>query len=186
MFKNLNKYSDKELHILVKTNNKRNTAFEVIFERYSNFTIAYIRGLVKNEDLAKELFQESFVRLYNILLEKEDVNIPGMLTTISKNLFFNYNRDKKNKIDIQSINLEFADDNDIEKKELLDLILNSVEFLEEKYRTVFLLREFKGLSFKEIAEQENISVANAKLRATRAKRKLIKILKPYIIDLEKI
>ncbi len=185
MSKNFQKYSDSELHLFVKNNENRSKAYEAIFDRYSNFAIAFIRAISKDEDLAKEIFQETFVRLYNQLLEKNELVIPGMITTISRNLFYNVKRNAKDKVDIESIDINSWDSNLLENKELIDLILNAVEFLDEKYRTIFILRELNGYSFKEIAEIESISLANAKLRATRAKRKLIKILKPYILDLER-
>lgn len=185
MFKSFTKLSDLELQKLIKNNKSRSKAFETIFDRYSNYAIGFIRSLAKNEVMAQEIFQETFVRLYNQLLEKDDINIPGLITTIARNLFYNIKRDSKQIVDIDENEIEDNEFDLIEKKELLDLILNAVEFLEEKYRTVFILREFNGMSFKEIAEQENISFANAKLRSTRAKQKLIKILKPYILDLEK-
>lgn len=185
MSKNFQKYTDSELHYFVKKNNERSKAYEAIFDRYSKFAIAFIRATVKNEDLSKEIFQETFIRLYHQLLEKDELTIPGMITTISRNLFYNVKRDTKDKVDIDTIDVNSWDGNLLENKELLELILNAVEFLEEKYRTIFILRELNGHSFKEIAEIEDISLSNAKLRATRAKRKIIQILKPYILDLER-
>lgn len=61
----------------------------------------------------------------------------------------------------------------------------SLEFLGDIYRRSFILREFEGLKYKEIAKKEDISVANAKLRVTRARKKIIKVLKPYIKDINK-
>lgn len=185
MFKPLSKYTDIELQKLIKSNNKRSLAFEQIFERYSSFAIGFIRNLVKNESLAQEIFQETFIRLYNQILEKEEVNIPGMITTISRNLFFNFKRNEKNEIQLDEVDIGENETDIIGNKELLDLVLSAVEFLEEKYRNVFILRELNGLSFREIAELENITFANAKLRNTRAKQKIMQILKPYINDLEK-
>lgn len=185
MFKSYIKLSDEELQKLIKNNKSRSKAYETIFDRYSNYAIGFIRSMAKNEALSQEIFQETFVRLYNQIIEKDDVNIPGLITTISRNLFFNIKRDSKNNVDIDENEIEDSEIDLIEKKELLDLILNAVEFLDEKHRTIFILREFNGMSFKEIAEHENITFANAKLRSSRAKQKIIKILKPYILDLEK-
>ena len=103
----------------------------------------------------------------------------------SRNLFFNYKRNGKQELQLDEIEIGEDEVDIIGNKELLDLVLNSVEFLDEKYRNVFILRELNGLSFREIADLENISFANAKLRNTRAKQKIMHILKPYINDLEK-
>ena len=45
------------------------------------------------------------------------------------------------------------------------------------------MREFKGMRYKEIAKEASISLPNAKLRVTRARKKIIDILSPYLKDI---
>jgi RNA polymerase sigma-70 factor (ECF subfamily) len=50
----------------------------------------------------------------------------------------------------------------------------------DDYREVFILREYEGLSYAEIAEVVDSSLSNVKVRIFRAKQKIRDILTPYI------
>ena len=77
----------------------------------------------------------------------------------------------------------FPESQNYEQKELLDLITHSLELVDDDFREAFVLREYSGLSYKEIAEVTNITLANAKSRVFRAKQQIKTILKPYLKDL---
>lgn len=180
-------YTDSELINLLSNRKKESAAFSEIYERYSSMLSAYSKCLLKNYDVAEDIFQESFIRLYKTLKKnkKGNQNIPGLLVTICRNLAYNHTRDKKEKVDPEFVSLKSDDPIDYENKELMELIIMAVEFLDEKYRRAFMLREFKGLPYKEIAKVESINLGNAKLRVARAKKQVIETLQPYIKDLEK-
>jgi RNA polymerase sigma-70 factor (ECF subfamily) len=82
-------------------------------------------------------------------------------------------------------NTLMENENKYEKKELLELIISSLDFLEKKYRVAFIMREFEGLSYREIADKTNITQENAKVRALREKKKISEVLQPYIKDIKK-
>jgi RNA polymerase sigma-70 factor (ECF subfamily) len=63
------------------------------------------------------------------------------------------------------------------------MITRSLDLLDDEYREAFILREYSGLSYKELAEVTGISVANAKSRVFRAKERIKHILKPVLKDL---
>lgn len=64
----------------------------------------------------------------------------------------------------------------------MELITTALELLPEDYREAFVLREYDGLPYNEIAELTGASLATAKIRVFRAKEKLRKILEPYLRD----
>lgn len=186
MSKAFKSYTDAELINLLSDRKKESAAFSEIFERYKSLTSAYSKLYVKDHDAAEDIFQESFIRLYKTLKKKKDPqNIPGLLITICRNLSYNLKRDTKIKVAPEDVSLISEDGINFENKELLELVLMAVEFLDEKYRRAFMLREFDGYQHKEIAKVEDITIGNAKLRVRRAKQKIIEILQPYIKDLEK-
>ena len=76
-------------------------------------------------------------------------------------------------------------DEPAEKTELLKLITTALELLPDDYRESFVLREYDGLSYQEIAEITNSSMATVKIRLFRAKQKIRDILAPYLADLAK-
>ena len=57
-----------------------------------------------------------------------------------------------------------------------------MSLLENDYKEAFILREIEGLSYEDIAEISNISVANARKRSYRARMKVKEILTPYFKD----
>jgi len=82
--------------------------------------------------------------------------------------------------------MHFLDDNTIDKKENLDkelvnkemfmLIEKAIWGLKDKYRIAFLLKEFEGMSYLEIADEMDVSIDNVKVWIFRAKEQLKQIL----------
>jgi RNA polymerase sigma-70 factor (ECF subfamily) len=70
--------------------------------------------------------------------------------------------------------------------ELLELINAALDTLPDKYKEMFILREFDGLSYNDIAEVTEETVANVKIRIHRSKQKIREILEPYIKELDKL
>jgi RNA polymerase sigma-70 factor (ECF subfamily) len=68
----------------------------------------------------------------------------------------------------------------VETSEFLQLITAALELIPDDYREVFVLREYEGLSYAEIAEVVDSSLSNVKVRIFRAKQKIREILAPYI------
>ncbi|MFA7627267.1 MAG: sigma factor-like helix-turn-helix DNA-binding protein, partial [Candidatus Kapaibacterium sp.] len=64
-----------------------------------------------------------------------------------------------------------------------DSINRTIELLDEDHREAFVLREYNGLDYSQIAELCNISVVNAKSRVFRARQKIKSILQPYLKEL---
>lgn len=180
------KYNDQELCTLVNSGkkNEESLAFSAIYDRYQSMLIAYIRVILENEEQSQDVFQEVFTRLYKAIKSKTDhSNIPGFLVTMARNLCLNIKRNRKNTVPVDEMELAEKPSVSLDDKELLELVMMSLEFLDEKYRSSFMKREFEGLSYSEIAAAEDISVPNAKLRVARAKKMIIGILQPYIKDL---
>jgi RNA polymerase sigma-70 factor (ECF subfamily) len=108
-------------------------------------------------------------------------NVPGYLLKIARNLCLNCRRNKKQTVefdDYQSLVLPSA----TEKTEFLQLITTALDMLPDDYREVFVLREYEGLSYAEIAEIVGASLSNVKVRIFRAKQKIREILAPYIAE----
>jgi RNA polymerase sigma-70 factor (ECF subfamily) len=72
-----------------------------------------------------------------------------------------------------------------DKKELLSLITQAMETLPLDYKEAFILREYEGLSYQEIADMTESSLSTVKIRIYRAKQKIRDILAPYIADISK-
>lgn len=178
-------YSDYDLILLLKKDKRTSSdAFQVIYDRYSSVIISYCIRVMGDEDTANDIFQETFIKFYNnCTTETNKFNIKGYLLTIARNLCINAKRDKKNNVSIDYLDMFYSNNQSYEQKELLDLIKRTLELLDDDYREAFVLREYSGLEYTEIAEVCNITVVNAKSRVHRAKQKLKSILQPYLKEL---
>jgi RNA polymerase sigma-70 factor (ECF subfamily) len=84
---------------------------------------------------------------------------------------------------LEDYHLPITEEYSHEKKELLSLVTTALELLPEDYRESFVLREYDGLSYQEIADLTQTSLATVKIRIFRAKQKIREILAPYLSDL---
>lgn len=181
--------SDAELFSLLKNEDETaKKAFTILYSRYASRVYAYCRRFLGNKEEAQDVFQETFIRFYqSAKQDREMTNLPAFLLTISRNLCVNAKRKEKSMVDFESV--IFPDNNETtnlnDKKELLELIKRALELLPDEYKEMFILREYDGLSYQEIADVTGNSIATVKIRIFRAKQKIREILAPYLSDLSK-
>lgn len=188
MTNNFEKYSDNELFRMLSNGDKESeNAFLEIYRRYSGRVFSYCKRFLGNREDAMDVFQDTFVRFYQTSKEEREMtNLPGFLLKIARNLCLNILRQRKHSTELEDymsfINIDKANEN----TELMNLIKNALLQLPEDYREVFILREYEGMSYNEIAEHLNISLSLVKVRLFRAKEKLREVLAPYISELSKL
>ena len=185
MLRNFQVYTDIELIRLLRNDRKKaEPAFTELYQRYSSMVHAYCQKIINQQEAAEDIFQETFIKFYqNVRDNPDNTNVPGYLLKIARNLCLNYKRDKVTTIPIDGMDFLHESDNLYEKKELLELITMSLELLDFDYREAFVLKEYDGLTYEEIAEICSTTVGNAKSRVSRAKQKIKNILAPYLNDL---
>ncbi|OQP57220.1 hypothetical protein A3860_11715 [Niastella vici] len=161
-------------------------AFKVLFLYYWNRIHASILHICKQPELAEDLAQEVFIRVWQYrhkLLEVE--RFDAFLYRVAKNLVLDEFRKKilpnltneyfeayfsANGVDVAA---------QLEEKELNHLLLASVNKLPTQMRRVFTLHRFEGLSHQQIAEKLNISRVSSQTYMARAVLQLRKILAEY-------
>lgn len=186
MSKNLGKLSDSELVALLNKSKKESEpAFAEIYTRYSQRIYAYCLRITGSTEDTNDIFQDTFYKFFNSVKKGSKVeNLPGFLLTIARNLCLNHKRNKKINFELEDYHL-FSNDSGYEKKELLDLIASSLDLLEFKQREAFVLRQYQGMKYKEIAEVTGENITTVKNRVWRAKEKIKEILQPYLQDMTK-
>jgi len=163
---------------------------KVYFEYYdmlNHLCVEYIH----NTHIAEEIVQDTFLKLWEIRKEIDiDTNIGNFLYTIAKNKCLNYLRDQQTILRIQKSKDYLENQFNIEAlqevgeqwiyfKELNELIDSVIEGMPEGIRRVFILSRYKGMKYKEIAQQMNISVKTVESRISQALSLLRKALKDY-------
>ena len=150
-------------------------AFDVLIERYKNRVYTYIFHQVRDEYISDDIFQETFVTAIITIKQGryvENGKFLAWITRIAHNLIIDYFRQEK------SENLQSCDDQEVNilnRRELSedtiedDMVLsqihadvrNLVQALPESQREVLMMRYYKNMSFKEIADSTNVSVNTA-------------------------
>ena len=152
-----------------------NEAFDELIDRHKDRVYSYIFHSVKNNELADDIFQETFVKAIMTIRQNryvESGKFSAWITRIAHNLVIDHFRQEK------SENLQSTDAGEIDilnRKELSDstiednLISSQIEndihrlisALPSNQREVLLMRYFKNMSFKEIAETTQVSINTA-------------------------
>ena len=171
---NIKTRTDEELVVLyAKCNN--NTAFDVLLSRHKTSIYNYIYFTVRNNDLADDIFQETFVKAIVMLKQgryTETGKFKAWVTRIAHNLIIDYYRQEKNDKTISNDDVEVDILNDIRlcdsnveddmiQSQVLSDVRKLVTFLPENQREVLEMRFYQDLSFKEIADLTGVSINTA-------------------------
>ena len=168
-----NDKSDEQLISLYVDGN--NEAFDSLLERHKDQVFMYIYHAVKNEELADDIFQDTFVKAIMTIKQGryvENGHFPAWITRIAHNLIIDYFRQTR------AENLQSTDDEDaniLNRKELSDCTIEDniittqihddvrrlVKALPESQREVLVMRYYKNMSFKEIADTTGVSINTA-------------------------
>lgn len=170
---NLNLKNDDELVNLYSKGNSR--AFDVLLYRYKDKLFSYICFIVRNRDLADDIFQETFVKAI-VTLQKGGYSGSGKfgawLTRIAHNLMIDYFRQTKNEslISNDESELDLFNDSSLSESNIEDEMICSqtledirrlVNQLPENQREVVFMRYYQDLSFKEISDITGVSINTA-------------------------
>jgi len=175
----------------------KSEAVEVLIHRYKNRVFTYIYFTVKNQHLAEDIFQDTFVKVIKSLQEgkyQDNGRFVSWVMRIAHNLIIDHYRHEKqlntfsnNTNEIDLFNSPKYSDETIEQvlvsNQVLDDVRKLVDELPADQREIILLRHYGGLSFKEIAEQTNVSINTALGRMRYALINMRKLIKQYDINL---
>lgn len=172
----MNNYKDKSDEQLISLYvDGNNEAFDALLERHKDRVFVYITHSVKNPDMADDIFQETFVKAIMTIKQGRYVDtghFPAWLTRIAHNLIIDSFRQAR------AENLQSTDDEEINilnRKELSDGTVEDaiiteqihadvrrlIKVLPDTQREVLLMRYYKNMSFKEIADTTGVSINTA-------------------------
>ncbi len=152
-----------------------NSAFEVLLSRHKQSLFSYILYVVRNRDLADDIFQDTFIKAISTIKQgkyTENGKFRAWITRIAHNLIIDYFRQERNENTVSNDDYEFdlfnnpkLCDDTIEatlvKTQVLDDVKKLVEFLPESQREVLNMRYYQDMSFKEIADRTGVSINTA-------------------------
>jgi RNA polymerase sigma-70 factor (ECF subfamily) len=156
-----------------------NRYFEVVYHRYHRRVLDKCYGLVKNKELAKELAEDIFSKVFEKLPTfKQKSSFSTWLYSITYNHCIDYLREKK-KLHYPSWNSE-QEMNDIPMEdEQLDInyesVLSVMELIHPEEKELLLMKYMDNLSLKQISKSLRISENATKMRLKRARTRLLYI-----------
>lgn len=152
-----------------------NEAFDALLKRHQDRIFNYILRIIKNEDIANDIFQETFVKAILTIKQgryTENGRFPAWISRIAHNLIIDHYRQEKSE-NVQSADIEEIDifnRKDLCEATIEDIIIADqirddvkylIELLPDLQREVLKMRYYQNLSFKEIAEITGVSINTA-------------------------
>lgn len=191
--------SDEDLMLMYQ--NGDIDAFEILYRRYEKPLLDFIYRLVMNPSEAENLYQETF---YRVIKSKKKYKVTAQFKTWLFQIAINLCRDSFRKMKHRShlsLDARIASKNDdgieyqelisdpsadtakqVESAELVSFIKAAVASLPEKEHLVFIMKEYQGMKFSEIADILNCPIGTVLSLNHRAQVKLRKILSKYVGD----
>ena len=150
-------------------------SLEILINRHKNRVYSYILLIVKNQELAEDIFQDTFIKVIRSLKQgkyTENGKFISWVLRISHNLIIDHFRKEKlsgtvsnEKADVDIFNSRKFSEETVEDQMVTEQILlevkDLIKELPEDQQQVIYMRHYLGLSFKEIADQTDVSINTA-------------------------
>ena len=185
-----------EATLISRAKNKDEDAFRILVELHQSKVYHLLLGMVRDEDQAQELTQETFVKAWKGLPSfRGDSTVWTWLYRIAINTARNWMSSSDRKMNYPDT-LENKDgetfshsDNLIDiatpessmvTQEIVQTVNEAIETLPEDLRMAIVLRELEGLSYEEIAQAMACPVGTVRSRIFRAREAIAAKLKPVL------
>ena len=187
--------NDKELVESYKNGNV--ASFELLLERHQNKVFSYILMLVKDRQLADDIFQDTFLKIIRTIKAgayKEEGKFIQFAMRIAHNLVIDHFRKSKRLPMTDSVNSDYDlienvkyVDASVEDKIVTEQVYNDlrkmIDLLPEEQKEVLTMRMYADMSFKDIADATNVSINTALGRMRYALINLRKMAKEKNLSL---
>jgi RNA polymerase sigma-70 factor (ECF subfamily) len=143
--------------------------------RHQTRVFTYIFDIVKNKDIADDIFQETFVKAIMTIKQGRYYDagkFSAWINRIAHNLIIDYFRQEKseNTVSVDNDDTDVLNRRDLSEENIEDAIITGqinndvrriMESLPESQREVLEMRFYRNMSFKEIAETTGVSINTA-------------------------
>jgi RNA polymerase sigma-70 factor (ECF subfamily) len=150
-------------------------SLEILIHRHKGRVFSYILLIVKKQELAEDIFQETFIKVIRSLKKGkyvENGKFISWVLRISHNLIIDHFRKEKLKGTVSNDSLEidifnsqrFSEDtieDQMVNTQILSEVKDLIKELPDDQQQVIIMRHYLDLSFKEIAEQTDVSINTA-------------------------
>jgi RNA polymerase sigma-70 factor, ECF subfamily len=181
--------TDHDLIALARTGSEK--AYRELLDRYQRPVFSLVYRMVRDRELAEDLAQETFVKVFNHLDRfNPKYKFSSWIFKIASNLAIDTLRKREpnmvsldgsrhaetpDEVEATRITVESKDENPeefLEAKELGQEIERAIGLLRPDYRTAILLRHVEGRAYEEIAEVMGVPLGTVKTFIHRARSEL--------------
>lgn len=168
----LKRLSDEQLVAAYADGN--NEAFDTLLSRHQQRVFTYILNIVKNSNLADDIFQDTFVKAITTIKNgkyTENGKFSAWITRIAHNLIIdNFRQDKNPALSTDNDDLNLLNRKELSEETIEDFIIDNqisydvrriMDSLPEVQKQVLEMRFYRDMSFKEIADATNVSINTA-------------------------
>ena len=182
---------EEELEIILRVRAGDTDAFEALVLEHQNKVYSLALRMVGNEEDARDMAQEAFIRAFNSLASfRGESKFSVWLYRLTSNICIDFLRGRAKRRTV-SLNWEdedgeegeleipderFSPEARLERTELRESVRRGLDSLSPEYREILLLREINGLSYDEISRALNLEEGTVKSRIFRARKKLSEFL----------
>lgn len=188
---------DPDVRLMLQVRDDNAAAFEELVLRYQNRLLSVLEHLVPSRELAEDLAQEVFLRVFRARKTYQPgARFSTWLFTIANNVASNANRSRYRRKEVHldpdpagnahpleqlaTAQSGFMPARRADKEERAAIVRAAIDGLNERQRVALLLSKFEGLSYAEIADIMEMTPKAIKSLLSRARANLRAALEPYI------
>jgi RNA polymerase sigma factor (sigma-70 family) len=158
----------------VEKPNESLVEFKTIFEEHKKHVYAISLSILRDVELAEDVLQEVFIKLFQQLKHQEISNIRAWLIRVSRNTALDlYRKNQREKTGFDSQYFERMDDLAGDPAEKL-VLTQYLQLLDREERQIIILKEISGMKHKEIAKIMEMPLGTVLWKYSRALKKMRK------------
>ena len=176
--------AETELELIVKAQQGDRQAFGELVRRHREGTINVVYRMCGDANLAEDAAQEAFIRAWQHLPNYRPRSpFRNWVYRIATNVALDFLRRERETVDVDTLSLASSDEGPeatVERGERSERVRQAVLALPPASRAVLILREYEGLSYREIANTLGIPIGTVMSRLNYARNRLRQSLAPYL------
>ena len=134
--------------------------FDNIYEEYFDRVYYKVLSVVKNDDDAEDICQETFISVYkNLSKFREESNIYTWIYRIAINKTYDFFKKRTLEFEINDDVFSLPEDVNFDTKVILE---EKLKLISEKEKEIVILKDIYGYKLKEIAEMKNMNLSTVK------------------------
>ncbi|MEW6615018.1 MAG: RNA polymerase sigma factor SigZ [Thermodesulfobacteriota bacterium] len=151
---------------------------EKVWQEYHSRLRAFIKSRIIDDAATDDTLQNVFLKMHAGLDSlKDETKLQSWLYQIARNAIIDYFRSQKPTVDIPEwLPQPETDPSEKVTQELSECLQPMIQLLPENYREAVILSELRGLTQKEVAKLQGISLSGAKSRIQRGRTLLKNML----------